>query len=160
MHFKFSVSAVKHTVSIGNIDLYFSCVWLEPKTGRSRAMPGFGNGTSPAQMKLRFVFFGKAVSAQLCELKTHHWCDCEWLHWSHWICSALYQLWIILRALKCSCEWLWAHPLLWWRQARMEIEKQEEKARDRHTPEQFSAVKVNPCGGFWDYLKEVVNDSE
>lgn len=45
-------------------------------------------------------------------------------------------------------------------QARMEIEKWEEKARDRHTPEQSSAIKVNPCRGFWDYLKEVVNDSE
>lgn len=45
-------------------------------------------------------------------------------------------------------------------QARMEIEKWEERAGDRHTPERSGAIKANPCGGFWDYLKEVVNDSE
>lgn len=45
-------------------------------------------------------------------------------------------------------------------QARREIEKQEEKARDRHAPEQSRAVAGNPHGGFGDYLKEVVNDSE
>lgn len=79
MHVKFSISAVQHTVSVGNIDIYFSCTWLEPKTGPSHGMAWLGNGASPAQPKLRFVFFGKEVSAQLCELKTYHWCDCAWL---------------------------------------------------------------------------------
>jgi len=71
MHLKFSVNAVKHMVSICNVDLYFSCVWLEPKPGLSYTVQWLGNGTSPAQPKLCFVFVGRAGSALLGKLKTH-----------------------------------------------------------------------------------------
>lgn len=156
MHLNFSVSAAKHTISIGNMDLRSRYMWPGPKL--CHAMAWKRDISCPAE--LCFVFFGKAVSVQLCKLKIHHWCNCARLHQSQWICCALYQSWIILRALKCSSEWLWAHPLLQQSQARIEIEKQKEKARDRHRSEQSYSVKANPCGGFWDYLKDVVNDSE
>lgn len=84
MHLKFLVSAVKHTISIGNMDLCSRYMWPEPKL--CHAMAWKWGISSPA--KLCFVFFGKAVSVQLCKLKMHHWCNCARLLQSHWICFA------------------------------------------------------------------------
>lgn len=66
--FKIFSQRCQHMVSAGSIDLYLSGMWLEPKTGLSRAMPCLGHRASPAQPKLRLVVLGKAVSALLCEL--------------------------------------------------------------------------------------------